>query len=58
MKDVLDKNKCRHCIHGDGNGECITKIESPFGGFVCRHNEEYEDWVDVEDNDLDAEDEE
>ena len=56
MKNMLDKKKCKHCIHGDRNGECITKMES-LGVFVCRHNEEYEGWVDVEDNNLDAEDE-
>ena len=48
---MLDKEKCKCCTHGDGSGDCITKMESPFGGFVCRHNEEYDGWIDVEEED-------
>lgn len=39
----LDKEKCKDCIHGDGEGGCITKFESPFDVFKCDHNEEFEE---------------
>lgn len=38
----LDKEMCKECIHGDGEGGCITKKESPFGAFTCNGNEEFE----------------
>lgn len=40
----MDNEKCKHCIHGDGNGECVTKYESPFGAFKCDDNEEFEEY--------------
>lgn len=40
----LDKEKCKDCIHGDGEGGCITKFEAPFGTFKCDHNEEFEEY--------------
>lgn len=39
----LDKEKCKNCIYGDGDGGCTTKFESPFGTFKCEHNEEFEE---------------
>ena len=44
-KDIsrpLDIELCKKCIHGDENGDCITKEESLLGSFICRQNEQFE----------------
>lgn len=38
----MDKEKCKHCIHGDGYGGCVTKMEAPLDTFKCDDNEEFE----------------
>lgn len=40
--DKLDIDMCRRCIHGDGEGSCITKQEMPFNSFICNNNESFE----------------
>lgn len=45
IKDIsrpLNLELCKKCIHGDENGNCVTKEESPFGSFICRQNEQFE----------------
>lgn len=42
---MLDKEKCKDCIHGDGDGVCITKFEAPFGTFKCDDNEMFEEEI-------------
>ena len=42
FENKLDLNKCKKCIHGDENGDCVTKEEAPFGSFICRQNEQFE----------------
>ena len=44
-KDIsrpLNIELCKKCIHGNENGDCITKEESPWGSFICRQNEYFE----------------
>lgn len=45
VKDInrpLNIELCKKCIHGDENGNCVTKEESPFNSFICRQNEQFE----------------
>ena len=42
FENKLDLNKCKKCIHGNENGDCVTKEEAPFGSFICRYNEQFE----------------
>ena len=37
-----EKQKCLDCANCDIDGECIAKLEAPFGSFVCEHNEQFE----------------
>lgn len=44
-KDIsrpLNIELCKKCIHGNENGDCITKEELPFDSFICRQNEYFE----------------
>ena len=42
FENNLDIHKCKKCIHGNENGDCVTKKESPFDSFICRQNEQFE----------------
>ncbi len=41
---MLDKEMCKNCNHGYGEGNCITKQEAPFGAFECENNEQFEEY--------------
>ena len=40
--EKLNFEICKKCIHADAQGKCVTKIEMPFSGFMCLHNERFE----------------
>lgn len=41
---MIDKEKCKDCVHGDGEGGCATKLEAQFGTFACNDNEMFEEF--------------
>lgn len=55
--DKLDIDMCRRCIHGDGEGNCVTKHEQRYdefihgepistGMFECNSNENFKEMKD------------
>ena len=41
--EELKEKYCSKCIHGDSEGNCVTKYEMPFDLFICDNGEMFEE---------------